>query len=475
MPSPASVRTTKKLGLTVNRDELTTGQQSLQSLHVMAKPIGPICNLDCEYCYYLHKEELYPATRSWRMSSETLESYIQQYIEAQPQDAEEVTFAWQGGEPTLLGIEFFQRIIELEKKYSRPGQKISNALQTNGVLLTDEWCEFFKAEHFLIGLSIDGPAEMHDRYRYDKKGEGTFQAVLAGMHLLQKHQVEFNALVVVNRENSHHGKRVYTYLRDNGIEFMQFIPIVERRGVGVHGESDVPQSNELHPWDHLVSSRSVVPEQYGTFLTDVFNEWVRRDVGKVFVQIFDQALAAWLGLEPSLCVFRKQCGRALAIEHNGDLYSCDHYVEPDYKLGNILDLPIIELANSERQKEFGIAKEATLPAYCRECPVLFACNGECPKNRFISTPTGEAGLNYLCAGYLKFFQHVDPYMREMASELKAGRPAANVMQQFRKRKKVEQSPSPGTRTRSKPKEQVSRNDPCPCGSGKKFKKCCGGA
>ncbi|QDT34428.1 anaerobic sulfatase maturase [Thalassoglobus polymorphus] len=446
-----------------------------QMLHVMAKPIGPICNLDCEYCYYLHKEDLYPKNKSWRMTSETLETYIQQYIEAQPAGPEEVTFAWQGGEPTLLGLDFFKRIVELEKKHARPGQKIANALQTNGVLLDEEWVEFFKKEGFLIGLSVDGPAELHDRYRYDKKGNGTFDAVLKAMKLLQQYQVEFNALVVVNRENSSHGRRVYSYLRDNGIEFMQFIPIVERRGIGVHPEDELEEGQQVHAWDHLVSSRSVVPEQYGRFLCEIFDEWVKRDVGKVFVQVFDQALAAWLDLEPSLCVFRKQCGRALAIEHNGDLYSCDHFVEPEYKLGNIHELPIIELANSQRQLDFGRDKETTLPQYCLDCEVRFACNGECPKNRFIDTPTGEAGLNYLCGGYRMFFNHIDPLMKQMATELKANRPAANVMQQFRKKKTPASKSTPAGRSPSArtPLRQVGRNDPCPCGSGRKFKKCCG--
>ena len=442
-----------------------------QMLHVMAKPIGPICNLDCEYCYYLHKEELYPATKSWRMPGETLATYIQQYIEAQPPGTEDITFAWQGGEPTLLGLEFFERVVELQKEFAPPGRRIANALQTNGVLLDETWAEFFKQEQFLIGLSIDGPAEMHDQYRYDKKGRGTFQSVLKALQLLKQYEVEFNALVVVNRVNSLHGKRVYTYLRDNGVEFMQFIPIVERRGIGHHTESESASETD-HPWDHLVSSRSVVPEHFGQFLCDVFDEWVKRDVGRIFVQIFDQALAAWMGLEPSLCVFRKRCGRALAIEHNGDLYCCDHFVEPDYRLGNIHDLPIIDLASSQRQLEFGVAKESTLPQYCVACEVRFACNGECPKNRFIETPDGEAGLNYLCEGYRRFFHHIDPLMQQMAAELKAGRPAANVMQQFRKRSRLTNAAGPG-RKRVIPQQGIGRNDPCPCGSGRKFKKCCG--
>ncbi|MCA8995356.1 MAG: anaerobic sulfatase maturase [Planctomycetaceae bacterium] len=441
-----------------------------QPLHVMSKPIGPICNLDCEYCYYLHKEDLYPGTQSWRMSSHTLETYIRQYIEAQPVDAPEITFAWQGGEPTLLGIEFFERVVRLQRQYARPRQKIANALQTNGVLLDETWAAFFKEHQFLIGLSIDGPVELHDRYRYDKKGRGSFAAVHSALKLLKRTGVDFNALVVVNRFNGDHGKRVYTYLRDNGVQYLQFIPIVERRGTGVHGEDEIPTPapREEERWDHLVSSRSVRPHQFGRFLIKVFDEWVKRDISQVFVQIFDQALAAWLGLEPSLCVFRRECGRALAIEHNGDLYCCDHFVDPEHQLGNIHDLPIVELANSRQQYEFGVAKERTLPNYCKSCEVRFACNGECPKNRFILTPDGAPGLNYLCEGYRAFFNHVREPMEAMARELKQGRSAANVMRSPQKRThSVEKA------HHSLPHQIVGRNDPCPCGSGRKFKKCCG--
>jgi len=439
-----------------------SGSEFLQhGLHVMAKPIGPICNLDCEYCYYLHKEELFPRGERWRMPAETLETFIRQYIEAQPAGAPEITFAWQGGEPTLLGVDFFRRAVEIQKAHTPPGAKIVNTLQTNGVLLDDDWCRLFTEQNFLIGLSIDGPAELHDRYRYDKQGRPTFTAVLNALKLLKRHGVEFNALVVVNRHNGDHGRRVYTYLRDNGVRFLQFIPIVEKRGVGVHPEPVVGRPKK--PADY-VSSRSVRPEQFGKFLIAVFDEWVKRDVGKVFVQIFDQALSAWVGIEPSLCVFRKQCGRALAIEHNGDLYSCDHFVEPEYKLGNIHELPIVELASSDRQRAFGEAKETTLPRYCRDCEVRFVCNGECPKNRFIETPDGEPGLNYLCAGYRRFFNHIDPVMRMMAEEVRRERPAANVMQWLRA-KRVQ-------RHRGEP-QSAGRNDPCPCGSGRKFKKCCG--
>ncbi len=478
-----------------------------QGLHVMAKPIGPICNLDCEYCYYLHKEELYPGTTHWRMPSHTLESYLAQLLAAQPPGTEEVTFAWQGGEPTLLGVEFFQRVVELQQRLAPRSLRIVNTLQTNGTLLNEVWAGFFREHRFLIGLSIDGPAELHDRYRYDKKGRGSFADVLKALHLLRRYEVEFNALVVVHRHNGDHGRRVYTYLRDNGVKFFQFIPLVERRGVGVHAEplvqlegsfpggtageqSPLPSASWMSPrdeeagrFDHLVSSRSVRPEQFGRFLNEVFDAWVDRDVGRVFVQIFDQALAAWLGLEPSLCVFRRRCGRALALEHNGDLYSCDHFVEPEHLLGNIHETPLAVLANSPRQQQFGAAKETTLPRYCRECTVRFACHGECPKNRFIAAPDGEPGLNYLCAGYKLFFQHIDPVMRLMAAELRAGRSAANVMARLRAGRRAASHPAPTGSTpggvaaerpeRGTPAALPRPNDLCRCGSGRKYKRCCG--
>ena len=448
-------------------------------LHVMTKPIGPICNLDCEYCYYLHKEELYPKGEKWRMPAETLSEYIRQYIAAQPAHVEEVTFAWQGGEPTLLGVEFFERVASLQKQHQRPGQRIVNTLQTNGVLLDDRWCEFFRRENFLIGISIDGPADLHDRFRYDKQGRPSFPAVLNGLKLLKSHRVDFNVLVVVNRVNAEFGKKVYTYLRDNGAEFLQFIPIVEIAGIGAHPEPELAQLQDENPNEptdplSLVSSRSVAPEQFGDFLIEVFEEWLRRDVGKVFVQIFDQALTAWVGLEPSLCIFRKRCGSALAMEHNGDLYSCDHFVEPDYLLGNIHEKPLAELVHAKAQEDFGHAKETTLPEYCRRCEVRFVCNGECPKNRFLATPDGEAGLNYLCAGYRKFFNHIDPVMKLMAEEVRAGRPAANVMKvlkESRRREKVANAPQ-SLKSPTEVRGQPNRNDPCPCGSGRKYKKCC---
>jgi uncharacterized protein len=401
-----------------------------QPFHVMTKPIGPICNLDCTYCYYLHKEELYPKGNKWKMEDTCLESYIRQYIAVQPKDAAEVTFAWQGGEPTLLGLEFFERCVEIQNKHLRKGMTITNTLQTNGVLLDDEWCRFFLKNRFLIGLSIDGPAELHDAYRVDHQGKGSHSSVVAALRKLKKFGVEFNALIVVNRTNGDHGRRIYRYLRDAGCRYLQFIPIVERAGIGRHPEVTVSLGTDSTPFDKAadaVSSRSILPEQFGQFLCDVFDEWILEDVGRVFVQIFDQALSAWVGVEPSLCVFRRTCGRALAMEHNGDVYSCDHFVEPDYLLGNLNVIPLEELVNSGRQQAFGDAKLDTLPQYCLNCEVRHACNGECPKNRFLQTPDGEDGLNYLCAGYRKFFNHIDEPMQQMAALIKSRKPPSLIM------------------------------------------------
>lgn len=439
-----------------------------QPFHVMTKPIGPICNLDCNYCYYLHKEELYPKGNGWKMARPCLESYIRQYMDAQPKGATEVTFAWQGGEPTLLGLDFFQRCVELQKKYARRGMKIANTLQTNGILLDEEWCRFFLQHEFLIGLSIDGPAELHDAHRVDHQGRGSHAKVISALRKLKKFGVEFNALVVVNRTNGDHGARIYRYLRDTGCRFIQFIPVVERFGIGRHAEGDM-RSEECTPFSEAataVSSRSVLPEQFGRFLCDVFDEWVRHDVGRVFVQIFDQALSAWVGVEPSLCIFRKTCGRALAMEHNGDVYSCDHFVEPDHLLGNLNVVPLEELVNSGRQQAFGDAKLNSLPQYCIDCEVRHACNGECPKNRFLQTPDGADGLNYLCAGYRMFFNHIAEPMQQMATLVKNRQPAALIMNSSQI---GERSVRPAPRTAL---NSARRNDPCPCGSGKKYKACC---
>jgi uncharacterized protein len=402
--------------------------------HILTKPIGPICNLDCRYCFYLEKEHLYPEERKWAMPQPVLEAYIRQYI--QSQNTPEIYFAWQGGEPTLLGVDFFKNVVNLQQKCAG-GKQIFNALQTNGTLLDDDWCEFLSHHRFLIGLSIDGPPELHDEFRVDKKGATTFDAVMRGLRFLQKHNVEFNTLTVVHRSNANQPLKLYNFLKEIGSVFLQFIPLVERRPQNIQltvhgltfaeprisGEADDP-SAQVTPW-------SVEPAQYGRFLCEIFDHWVRHDVGNTFVQMFDVALSNWMGLGSPLCVFAETCGAAMAIEHNGDLYSCDHYVYPRYKLGNVLDASLAEMAQSPAQQKFGLDKLATLPKYCRECEVRFACNGECPKHRFIQTPDGEPGLNYLCAAYKQFFSHVDPFMQTMARLLHANRPAADIMEILR--------------------------------------------
>ena len=429
----------------------------------MAKPTGSVCNIACEYCFYLEKEKLYPDRRGqWRMSDEVLERYVRQYIEAQ--DVPVVEFAWQGGEPTLMGVDFFRRAVELQKKYAN-GKTITNAFQTNGILLDDEWGEFLAENRFLVGLSIDGPRELHDRYRLDRGGRPTFDRVFAGLRLLRKHGVEFNTLTVLQRHNAGHPMEVYRFLREEGSGFMQFIPIVER-AAREPGEDGLELVDPYFEGRAGVTSWSVLPTQYGRFLCRVFDEWVRRDVGRVFVQIFDVSLAAWLGQEPSLCVLAETCGKAMIIEHNGDLYSCDHFVYPAYRLGNVREKTIREMVESPMQVRFGLDKRDRLPRFCRACAFRFACNGGCPKHRFDRTPDGEEGLNYLCKGYRIFFDHVDPYMRFMASEIRSGRPAAGVMEWVRRRDQIRAASA-----RRKP----GRNDPCPCGSGRKYKHCCGKA
>ncbi len=426
--------------------------------HIMAKPNGPICNLDCEYCFYLEKESLYPGEKRWAMSEEVLENFIRQRIESSP--SEVALFAWQGGEPTLLGVDFFRKVVALQKKYAR-GKRIENAFQTNGTLLNDEWCHFLAENNFLVGISIDGPQELHDGFRKNKGGRPTFEMVMKGLNCLKKHGVEFNTLTVVHRENAKYPLAVYHFLKEVGSGFMQFIPLVERYVKNpAHPEAKVlapPHYRgewEIAPW-------AVEPQQFGNFLITIFNEWVLNDVGKYFVRIFDASLTVLYGRPNSMCVFSETCGDALALEHNGDLYSCDHYVYPEYFLGNILEKSLVEMVNSPKQQKFGLDKALTLPKYCQECEVRYLCNGDCPKHRFTKTPDGEEGLSYLCEGYKKFFKHIEPYMRFMANELRAGRPPANVMQWAREK-------NSGFITLP-----INRNDPCPCGSGKKFKKCCG--
>jgi len=434
-----------------------TVQQGYLAFHVIAKPIGPICNMDCTYCFYLEKENLYPGKKDFYMSDEVLENFIYQYIHTQ--NVPEIHFTWQGGEPTLLGVDFFRKVVALQRKYAA-GKRIHNAVQTNGINIDENWCQFFKENKFLVGISIDGPQEFHDKYRVFKGGQPTFKKVMQAIELLKSFKVDFNTLTCVNRHNSYSPLKIYHFLKDIGSQYMQFIPIVERKI-----EQQAPNNLKLTfpelNGNAKVTEWSVEPLQYGKFLTEIFDEWVRRDVGKIYIQIFEVALQIWYGMLPTLCVFRETCGNALAIEHNGDLYSCDHYVYPEYHLGNILLCSIDQLINSEFQIQFGQNKQNTLPKYCLQCEYKFACQGECPKHRFTQTPDGEDGLNYLCAGYKHFFAHVDVYMKFMANELRNKRSPANVITWVKEK------------DQGFPNLKVGRNDPCPCGSGKKYKNCCG--
>ncbi|MGA9140828.1 MAG: anaerobic sulfatase maturase [Methanocella sp.] len=378
------------------------------AFHVMAKPTGARCNLSCDYCFFLHKDRLYPDS-DFRMSDEVMEAYIRQTIAVH--HVPDVTIAWQGGEPTLMGLDFFRRVVAVEKKYARPGMRIENTLQTNGVLIDAEWCRFLRENHFLVGLSVDGPRHLHDAYRHDKAGHSVFDRVVRAAKLMQKQRVEFNILCTVNAVNSRHPLGVYRFFRDElKTPFLQFIPVVE-----------------VDPETGQVTGRSVHPEQYGRFLTEIFDEWVRRDVGSMFVLFSDGVLASYLRGQSSLCILRPACGDGVALEHNGDVYSCDHFVEPEHLLGNIKQTPIGDLVCSEKQALFGRTKQDTLPNYCRECRFLFTCHGECPKNRLASTPDGQPGLNWLCPGLKAFFQHTEQPMRIMAELLRRGRPAGDIM------------------------------------------------
>jgi uncharacterized protein len=403
--------------------------QTDRPFHVLTKPVGPICNLDCKYCFYLEKEKLYPGETQWRMSDAVLEEYIRQYIRSQP--ADEINFAWQGGEPTLLGVDFFRKAVALQNQFAG-GKTIYNALQTNGILLDDEWCEFLAANRFLVGLSIDGPPDLHDQYRVDKREQPTFERVMRGLDFLKKYGVEFNTLTVVNNTNSRRPLDVYRFLKSIGSQFLQFIPLVERlpssqQNDTTHNLAAPPLPGRAEP-AAPVAPWSVEAEQYGKFLCTIFDEWVRHDVGRIFVQLFDVALGNWMGMGSSLCVFAEKCGAALAIEHNGDVFSCDHYVYPRYKLGNVLNQDLGAMVNSRQQLKFGNDKSDSLPKFCRDCEVRFACNGECPKHRFIQTPDGEFGLNYLCAGYKRFFTHIDPHMKTMAWLLENNQAPAQIME-----------------------------------------------
>ena len=390
-------------------------------LYVMLKPAGAHCNLACKYCYYLEKNKLYPTAQRHLMSDEMLEQFTREYIEAQTMS--QVLFTWHGGEPLLRSIDFYRKALSLQQKYAG-SRRIDNVIQTNGTLLTDEWCEFFAQNHWLVGISIDGPQPYHDHYRLTAAGKPSWKKVMQGIKLLKKHGVEWNAMAVVNAYNVNHPLEFYRFFKENGCQFLQFTPIVERLTRHEDGRTlaSLADKNEIP-----LSEASVAPEQWGYFLCAIFDEWVRKDVGKIFVEIFDCTLANWMGISPGICAYSKECGHAGVMEHNGDVYSCDHFVFPEYKLGNIRDHSLIDMLYGEQQQEFSRLKHSSLPRQCKECDMEFACHGECPKNRFMKDKYGDSGLNYLCPGYYHYYQHVAPYMDYMKQELMSQRPPSNIM------------------------------------------------
>ncbi len=390
-------------------------------LYVMLKPAGAHCNLACKYCYYLEKNKLYPTAQRHLMSDEMLEQFTREYIEAQTMN--QVLFTWHGGEPLLRSIDFYRKALSLQQKYAG-GRRIDNVIQTNGTLLTDEWCEFFAQNHWLVGISIDGPQPDHDHYRLTAAGKPSWKKVMQGIKLLKKHGVEWNAMAVVNAYNANHPLEFYRFFKENGCQFLQFTPIVERLTRHEDGRTlaSLADKDEIS-----LSEASVTPKQWGYFLCAIFDEWVRKDVGKIFVEIFDCTLANWMGISPGICAYSKECGHAGVMEHNGDVYSCDHFVFPEYKLGNIRDHSLIDMLYGEQQQEFSRLKHSSLPRQCKECDMEFACHGECPKNRFMKDKYGDSGLNYLCPGYYHYYQHVAPYMDYMKQELMSQRPPSNIM------------------------------------------------
>ncbi len=410
-----------------------------REFQVMVKPVGAVCNLDCRYCYYLNKKALYPKGESFHMTDDVLERYIVQHIETCPKEM--ILFEWHGGEPTILGLDYFRRIVQLQREHRPAGQQILNGIQTNGILLDDEWCRFLAAERFQVGISIDGPKEFHDRYRRTKAGHATHRQVMQSFRLLKRHRVAYDVLCVVHRWNVGQPTTVYRFFKELGVEFLQFLPLVSRQG------------------RDGVTAETAPAEAYGAFLCTIFDEWVRHDIGQIGIQNFDEALRPFLGIEHALCVFRETCGDILVIEHNGDFYSCDHFVNPEHRIGNILETPLVEMLESPAQREFGRQKRDALPRYCRECEVLDSCNGGCPKDRFARTPDGEEGLNYLCAGFKRFFAYSQPYLQRMASLTRSGEPVERLAHHMR----FEDGAA---------SHRTARNEPCPCGSGRKYKKCC---
>ena len=390
-------------------------------LYVMLKPAGAHCNLACKYCYYLEKNNLYQNSHRHLMSDEMLEQFTREYIEAQTMP--QVLFTWHGGEPLMRSIDFYKKALALQKKYAH-GKQIDNVIQTNGTLLTDEWCEFFAKNHWLVGISIDGPQEYHDHYRVTPAGKPSWEKVMQGIQLLKKHRVEWNAMAVVNAYNAEHPLEFYHFFRDNGCQYLQFTPIVERLTEHEDGRTLASLADDR---EIPLADASVTPQQWGNFLCTIFDDWVRHDVGKMFVEIFDCTLANWMGVLPGICAYSKECGHAGVMEHNGDVYSCDHFVFPEYKLGNIREQSLIDMLYGEKQQAFSRLKHTSLPRQCKECDMEFACHGECPKNRFEKDKYGEPGLNYLCQGYYQYYSHVAPYMDFMKRELLAQRPPANIM------------------------------------------------
>ncbi|HYA36178.1 MAG TPA: anaerobic sulfatase maturase [Candidatus Binataceae bacterium] len=412
-----------------------------REFHIMVKPAGAVCNLDCSYCYYLSKADLYPETARFRMPDDLLERYIAQHIEASPKDL--IFFEWHGGEPTVSGLDYFRRIVELQRKHRPEGRQILNGVQTNGTTLDDDWCRFFAEERFHVGLSLDGPKELHDRCRPTKGGHGTHSRVVKSFALLKKHRVSCDVLCVVHRWNVRQPTAVYRFFKELGVEFLQFLPIVMRQP------------------DGEVTAETVPAEAYGEFLCTIFDEWVKNDIARIAIQNFDEALRPMLGVDHSLCIFRETCGDIAVVEHNGDFYCCDHFVDPEHHLGNILETPLVGMVESPRQIEFGRMKRDSLPRYCRECDVLASCNGGCPKDRFAKTPDGEDGLNYLCPGFRRFFRHSRTDLMKIASLRRSGFDVGQIAARMR--------PHDSATSR-----QTGRNDLCPCGSAKKYKKCCMG-
>ena len=405
----------------INSTDMSTFAPFSKPLYVMLKPVGALCNLSCDYCYYLEKSKLYTHNPRHVMSDELLKRFIKEYI--QSQTIPQIMFTWHGGETLMRPLSFYKRAVDLQKQYGQ-GRQIDNSIQTNGTLLTDEWCEFFRDNNFLVGISIDGPQDFHDEYRKNKIGAPSFYKVMQGIKLLKKHGVQYNCMAVVNDYNADYPLEFYNFFKEIGCEFLQFAPIVERMKNDKSSSTSLASANDK---EADLAPFSVSPKQWGNFLCTLFDEWVRNDVGKIFIQMFDSTLANWVGEQPGVCTMAKTCGHAGVMEFNGDVYSCDHFVFPEYKLGNIYDTPLATMMYSEEQLKFGADKFDKLPAQCKECNVLFACNGECPKNRFIYDKYGEYGLNYLCEGFYQFFNHVAPYMDFMKKELLAKRPPSNVM------------------------------------------------